>query len=302
VSLLGAGDVRRLLDETGAPARRSLGQNFVADPGTVRRIVAVADLPAGSPVLEVGPGLGSLTLALLEAGHPVLAIEQDDRLAELLPHTVAERTDPGAELEIVHGDALRVDLAGLLGDRRGPWALVANLPYNVAVPILLRVLAEMPQVNRLVVMVQAEVADRLVAEPGGRTIGVPTIKAGWFASARTLLRVGPEVFVPRPRVDSAVVGLTRRPQPDADRDLAFSLVERAYHQLRKMLRSTLGGLVPAEGFAAAAVDPTDRPERLSVEDWAALARSIGDVPDPDGPDPTDPTVTTDPTDPRHGAS
>jgi 16S rRNA (adenine1518-N6/adenine1519-N6)-dimethyltransferase len=284
VNLLGAGDVRRLLDEAGATARRSLGQNFVADPGTVRRIVGIADLPAGSPVLEVGPGLGSLTLALLEAGHPVLAVEQDDRLAELLPHTVAERADPDAELEVVHGDALRVDPEVLLGDRPGPWALVANLPYNVAVPILLRVLAEMPQVDRLVVMVQAEVADRLVAEPGGRTIGVPTIKAGWFASARTLLRVGPEVFVPRPRIDSAVVGLTRRPQPDADRDLAFSLVERAYHQRRKMLRSTLGAVVPAHAFDAAGVAPTDRPERLSVEDWAALARAIGD---PGGPDPTD---------------
>jgi len=274
VSLLGAGDVRRLLDEVGGTARRSLGQNFVADPGTVRRIVAVGELPAGSPVLEVGPGLGSLTLALLEAGHPVLAVEQDDRLAELLPQTVAERAGPSAELEVVCGDALRVDLGGLLVDRPGPWALVANLPYNVAVPILLRVLAEVPQVERLVVMVQAEVADRLVARPGGRTIGVPTVKAGWFASARTLLRVGPEVFVPRPRVDSAVVGLTRRPQPDADRDLAFSLVERAYHQRRKMLRSTLGGLVPIEAFSAAGVDPTDRPEQLGVDDWAGLARAL----------------------------
>jgi 16S rRNA (adenine1518-N6/adenine1519-N6)-dimethyltransferase len=282
VSLLGAGDVRRLLDEAGATARRSLGQNFVADPGTVRRIVGIAELPAGSPVLEVGPGLGSLTLALLEAGHPVLAVEQDDRLAELLPSTVAARTDPDAELEVVCGDALRLDLAELLGDRPGPWALVANLPYNVAVPILLRVLAEVPQVDRLVVMVQAEVADRLVARPGGRTIGVPTIKAGWFASARTLLRVGPEVFVPRPRVDSAVVGLTRRPQPDADRELVFSLVERAYHQRRKMLRSTLGGLVSAEAFAAAGVDPTDRPEQLSVEDWAGLGRALGAADEPIG--------------------
>ena len=275
MTLLGAGDVRRLLDEAGATARRSLGQNFVADPGTVRRIVAVADLPAGSPVLEVGPGLGSLTLALLEAGHPVLAVEQDERLADLLPRTVAERAGSSAELEVVCGDALRVDLTGLLAERPGPWALVANLPYNVAVPILLRVLADASQVDRLVVMVQAEVAERLVARPGGRTIGVPTIKAGWFASARTLLRVGPEVFVPRPRIDSAVVGLTRRPEPDADRDLAFSLVERAYHQRRKMLRSTLGGSVPPAAFEAAGVDPTDRPEQLSVEDWAGLARALG---------------------------
>ncbi len=281
--LLGAADVTELLDRAGAAARRSLGQNFVADPGTVRRVVALADLDPSTPVLEVGPGLGSLTLALVERGHPVLAVEEDRRLGELLPSTVADRADGPVRLDVVAGDALRVDLPGLLADRVGwgtRWAVVSNLPYNVAVPILLRVLAELPRVDTAVVMVQAEVADRLVASPGGRVIGVPTIKVGWFAEARILARVGPEVFIPRPRVDSAVVGLTRRAEPDADRSVAFGLVERAYSQRRKMLRSTLGQVVSPDAFRVAGVAPTERPERLGVGDWAALARAVVEPGDP----------------------
>lgn len=271
---LGAAEVRARLDELDHPARRSLGQNFVADPGVVRRIAAAAGVGPDTPVLEVGPGLGSLTIALAERGARVLAVEQDETFAAtLVPWLTDHGVAPG-RVEVVTGDVTRVDVADEL-DRRSDWGarwvVVANLPYNVAVPILLGLLERVDAVGSLVVMVQSEVADRLVATPGGRTIGVPTIKVGWYARARRLFGVDAAVFVPRPRVASAVVEIVRRPPPEADRSVAFELVDRAYGQRRKMLRSTIGDRVDPAGFAAAAVAPTARPEELGVDDWARLA-------------------------------
>ncbi|MFZ4518282.1 MAG: 16S rRNA (adenine(1518)-N(6)/adenine(1519)-N(6))-dimethyltransferase RsmA [Microthrixaceae bacterium] len=274
--MLGAAEVRELLDRAGLSAKRSLGQNFVADPNTVRRIARLAGVVPGVRVVEVGPGLGSLTLALLDAGaEEVVAVEKDHALASLLPHVLAAH-DPerAGRVRLVEADALGVSWTDLLGP--GPWVLVANLPYNVAVPVLLRVLATAPEVDHLVVMVQKEVADRLVATPGGRAIGVPTVKVAWYGTARTVAVVGPEVFVPRPRVDSAVVEVRRREPPrSGDPAPVFALVERAYRQRRKMLRATLGGVVDPAAFAAAGVEPTARPEELGVDDWVALAGAAG---------------------------
>lgn len=283
MSLLGAGEIRSLLEEHGLAARRSLGQNFVADPALVERIAALADVGPARPALEIGPGLGSLTLALAARGGTVLAVELDDGLASLLPETLERHLGAdAARVAVLHGDALRLDWPAVLADHGGAddtWTVVANLPYNVAVPVIIRLLARAPQVGRLVVMVQHEVADRLAAEPGGRTIGVPTIKIGWYASVRLLTTVPPEVFIPRPRVQSAVVSIDRRDPPSGTVDPAavFALVDRAYGQRRKMLRSTLGGAVPTEAFAAAGIDPTTRPEQLDVADWARLAEAVAAV-------------------------
>jgi 16S rRNA (adenine1518-N6/adenine1519-N6)-dimethyltransferase len=290
VSLLGAGEIRSLLEQHGLAARRSLGQNFVADPALVERIAALAEVGPDRPALEIGPGLGSLTLALAARGGRVLAVELDDGLAALLPETLERHLGDSAEhVTVRRGDALRLDWPTVLDEQGdGPggdtWTVVANLPYNVAVPVIIRLLSSAPQVGRLVVMVQHEVADRLAARPGGRTIGVPTIKVGWYASVRVLTTVPPEVFIPRPRVQSAVVSIDRRDPPShrVEPAAVFELVDRAYGQRRKMLRSTLGALVSTEAFAAAGIEPTTRPEQLDVADWARLAEAVAAV----GADPT----------------
>jgi 16S rRNA (adenine1518-N6/adenine1519-N6)-dimethyltransferase len=271
--MLGAGDITRLLEAHGLSARRSLGQNFVVDPSLVRRIVRESGVVAGSTVLEVGPGLGSLTLALVEAGALVVAVEKDPDLLPVLDEVLAGVTGAAEQVTVLAGDALDVDLRAHLGD--GPATMVANLPYNVAVPVVLGVLERVPSVDPLVVMVQREVADRIVAGPGGRTIGVPSVKVGWYGSARIVMTVPPEVFVPRPRVDSAVLRIDRRPPPPGvDRRRVFELVDTAYRQRRKMLRSSLAGRVPDAAWERAGVLPTERPERLDVERWARLAAAV----------------------------
>jgi 16S rRNA (adenine1518-N6/adenine1519-N6)-dimethyltransferase len=270
--VLGATEINELLERHGLAARKALGQNFVADPNMIERIVARSGVGEHDPVVEIGPGLGSLTLALADAAEQVLAIEKDPSLVPVLREVLAGRSvDNVTALE---GDALSLDWSATLGARRS-WHLVANLPYNVAVPIILTVLRSAPMVERLLVMVQREVAERLVATPGGRVVGIPSIKVAWFASAEIVATVPPEVFVPRPRVESALVSMRRRSSPDpaADPDEVFELVETAYRQRRKMLRSTLSKVIRPEEFAAAGVDPTTRPEQLGVAEWAALARA-----------------------------
>lgn len=268
--MLGARAIDELLERHGLGARRSLGQNFVADPQMIDRIVTLARVGAGDRVVEVGPGLGSLTLGLVASGAEVLALEKDATLLPALGEVLGDVAP--AAVRVVEGDALRVDWAELLDDQH-EWVLVANLPYNVAVPIVLSVLATAPMVRRALVMVQREVAERLVAGPGGRTVGIPSIKVAWYASARIVATVPPEVFVPRPRVTSALVELERRPPPSTEVATAdvFELVDLAYRQRRKMLRSTLGSRVDAAAFERAGVDPTERPEQLDVARWAALA-------------------------------
>lgn len=274
--MLGANEVAELLQRHGLDARRSLGQNFVADPNTVVRIARLARVGPGDRVVEIGPGLGSLTLALADTGADVVAVEKDASLLPVLREVLDQRGV--TSVRVVHGDALEVDWPTLLGED-GPWTLVANLPYNVAVPIVMAVLERAEAVEHMVVMVQREVAERLAASPGGRTVGVPSIRVAWYAEAEVLGTVSPEVFIPRPRVTSALVGLTRRPPPadDVDPDDVFDLVGAAYRQRRKMLRSTLGRRIPDAAFAVAGIEPTARPEELSVQQWAALARAVRDA-------------------------
>jgi 16S rRNA (adenine1518-N6/adenine1519-N6)-dimethyltransferase len=276
-ALLGPADIRTLAASLGVRPTKTLGQNFLHDANTIRRIVRTADLAPGEVVLEVGPGLGSLTLGLLGAGHPVIAIEIDPVLAAALPVTVNERAS-GATLHVVRADALRV--AELPGP--APTALVANLPYNVAVPVVLHLLESVPSLRAGLVLVQAEVADRLVAPPGSRTYGVPSVKAAWYAAATRAGAIGRHVFWPEPNIDSGLVRLVRREPPatSASRTEVFAVVDAAFAQRRKMLRSALAGWAGSGANAearllAAGIDPTARGETLDVTAFARLAEQSG---------------------------
>ncbi|HEV7452250.1 MAG TPA: 16S rRNA (adenine(1518)-N(6)/adenine(1519)-N(6))-dimethyltransferase RsmA [Pseudonocardiaceae bacterium] len=280
IALLGPADLRKLADRLGLRPTKRLGQNFVHDANTVRRIVAAADLTAADVVLEVGPGLGSLTLALLGAVDRVLAVEVDPLLAAALPATVADRArDRVSALRVLTADALQVRRAEIVEAAGGvhPTALVANLPYNVGVPVLLHLLAELPSLRRGLVMVQAEVADRLAAPPGTRCYGVPSVKAAWFAEVRRAGPVPRGVFWPVPNVDSGLVAFTRRPAPSTvPADVVFALIDAAFAQRRKTLRAALAGWAGSAAAAehvlrAAGVDPAARGEQLTVGDYARIA-------------------------------
>ena len=266
--------LRALLAAHGLEPSRALGQNFVADPNTVRRIVRLADLAPGARVVEIGAGLGSLTLALLEAGAAVTAVELDRHLVPILREVV----EP-AGATVVQADAMTLDWPALLGppDPVHPWVLVANLPYNIATPLVLDLLAGVPQIGRMLVMVQLEVGERLAAGPGTRTYGIPSVKLAWWAEARVVGKVSPSVFVPPPRVESALVEVRRRAPDgdDAERQAVFALVEAGFQQRRKMLRRSLAGVLAPEAFAAAGVRPEARAEELSLADWRRLARAHG---------------------------
>ena len=272
--LLGASDIRRLATALGVAPTKSLGQNFVHDANTVRRIVRVADVAAGDAVLEVGPGLGSLTLGLLEAGARVTAVEIDARLAAGLAATVAARLPDAADrLHVIHGDAMRVAVPD------APARLVANLPYNVAVPILLRLLADLPSLRAGVVMVQAEVGERLAAPPGSKVYGSPSVKAAWYGTCTLAGTVPRGVFWPVPNVDSVLVRFTRSAEVRGDEALrldVFRLVDAAFVQRRKTLRQSLAPVLGGASAAAAvleraSVDPGLRGEVLDVERFVAIA-------------------------------
>jgi 16S rRNA (adenine1518-N6/adenine1519-N6)-dimethyltransferase len=271
--LLTAPDVRELAARLGLRPTKSLGQNFVIDPNTVRRLVRTAGVGEDDVVVEVGPGLGSLTLGLLPAVSRVVAVEIDPVLAAELPRTVEARLPSYADrLQVLEQDALRLtDVPG-----PPPTAFVANLPYNVAVPVLLRLLENLPSLRTGLVMVQAEVADRLAAPPGSKTYGVPSVKAAWYADVRRAGAVGRNVFWPAPHVDSGLVAFTRRPTPEGDRAAVFALVDAAFAQRRKTLRAALSGWAGSPDEAerrlrAAGLDPSSRGEVLSVEEFARLA-------------------------------
>jgi 16S rRNA (adenine1518-N6/adenine1519-N6)-dimethyltransferase len=276
MALLGPADVRDLAATLDLQPTKKLGQNFVVDANTVRKIVRTAGVEAGDRVLEVGPGLGSLTLGLLEAGADVTAVELDGRLAELLPHTVAERQpDAAARLRVMHDDALRVTVPG------APIRLVANLPYNVSVPVLLHLLATLPSLQSVLVMVQAEVGQRIAAAPGSKVYGSPSAKAAWYGSWSTAGTISRQVFWPVPNVDSILVAYRRADAPlgtAAERDATFALVDAAFGQRRKMLRqslgSSLGGAAEASArLEAAGIDPTARGEQLAIDDFLRLVRA-----------------------------
>ena len=272
-SLLGAADVRRIAEELDVRPTKKWGQNFVIDPNTVRRIVRVADVAPSDVVLEIGPGIGSLTLALLETGARVVAVEIDPRLAQRLPRTVAEfAPDAVDRLDVICADAMDVSTLPV-----EPTAVVANLPYNVAVPVVLHLLATFPSIEKILVMVQREVADRLCAEPGSRTYGVPSVKARWFGHVHYAGDVGRNVFWPAPNVDSGLVSIVRGAEPaGVDRIEVFSIVDAAFAQRRKQLRSALSARFPGRVdsvLASAGVDPSVRGEQLDVSDFIAIARA-----------------------------
>ncbi|MDT0203755.1 16S rRNA (adenine(1518)-N(6)/adenine(1519)-N(6))-dimethyltransferase RsmA [Nocardioides sp. AE5] len=279
--LLGPAEVRSLADRLDLRPTKQKGQNFVIDANTCRRIVRESGIGADDVVLEIGPGLGSLTLALLEVARRVVAVEIDDKLAGALPDTIADFA-PGqaASFRVVHADALRIDA---LPDPQ-PTALVANLPYNVSVPVLLHMMALLPTLERGLVMVQAEVADRLAAAPGSRVYGVPSLKAAWFADVRRAGAIGRNVFWPAPNVDSGLVGWTRREPPatSATREQVFAVIDAAFAQRRKTLRATLRPLAgsseaAAQVLRAAGVDPMARGEVLGIVEFTRIAEQLAAI-------------------------
>ncbi|MGC4152728.1 MAG: 16S rRNA (adenine(1518)-N(6)/adenine(1519)-N(6))-dimethyltransferase RsmA [Propionicimonas sp.] len=276
--LLDPRTVRELAAELDLRPTKQRGQNFVHDANTVRRIVAAAGVGPADVVLEIGPGLGSLTLGLLEAGCQVVAVEIESSLAARLPRTATERLPERAgALRTIEADALDIDV---LPDPQ-PTAVVANLPYNVSVPVLLHVLARFPSLRSGLVMVQSEVADRLVAPPGSKVYGVPSAKLAWYADARRVGSVPPTVFWPVPNVDSGLVSFTRREPPatTATREQVFTVIDGAFAQRRKMLRGALSGLfgssqAASDALAAAGVDPQARGEVLGIGDFVKVAEML----------------------------
>jgi len=265
-------DIAHLLSAHGLRPSRALGQNFVADPNTVRRMARLAGVGPGSRVLELGAGLGSLTLALAETGARVVAVETDRHVVPVLRSVV----EP-VGVEVVEGDAMTLDLAGLLEARGGgTWDLVANLPYNVATPLVLRVLEGVPAVARLLVMVQREVGERLAAGPGEPAYGAVSVRIAYFARARVVGRVPATVFVPRPKVESVLVAMERLAAPAVDPSVVSyerlaSVVRAGFGQRRKMLRRSLAGVVDPAAFDRAGVRPDARAEELGVQEWGRLA-------------------------------
>lgn len=264
----GGDSVRRLLDDWGVEPNRRFGQNFVTDPNTIRRIVELSGVGPGDPVVEIGPGTGSLTEVLLGAGASVTAVEIDHGLARLLRHRFPE-------LRLIEADALTVDWTELLAPAPR-WCLVANLPYNLAATIVVDVLERAHAVDRLLVMVQKEVGDRLCAAPGTRGAGILSVAVALTGSARVVGAVPPTVFLPRPHVDSVLVEVRRRlPLVEADPVEILALARRAFGQRRKMLRRSLGDVVTADSFASSGVESTARPEELSLAEWDRLTVAVG---------------------------
>lgn len=262
-------DIGRLLERHGLQPSRALGQNFVTDPNTVARIVRLAQVQPGDPVVEIGPGLGSLSVALVDAGARLVAIEVDRYLIPALTEVLS-----GTSAQVVNADARHLDWQPLLA-AAPRWKVVANLPYNIATPLVLDLLDSRPELASYLVMVQREVGERLAAAPGSRTYGIPSVRVAYWGSAEVVGRVPAAVFHPRPRVDSVLVRIERRPSPTvtADPGPLFDLVRAGFGQRRKMLRRSLAGRVPSTAFEQAGVEATARAEDLSVQQWAALSEA-----------------------------
>lgn len=273
--LLGAADIRRIAAEEGITPTKKFGQNFVIDPGTVRKIVAAAGVQAGDTVMEVGPGLGSLTLAILQTGAHLTAVEIDPQLANRLPHTVEEfMPDAAHRFNVILKDALTInadDVPQLATAQK--FTLVANLPYNVATPILLTLLEKFSNLQHFLVMVQKEVADRLCAQPGNKVYGTPSVKLAWYGKSQRAGLIGRNVFWPAPNVDSALVSFTRdsvSKGSNCEREGVFALIDAGFQQRRKTLHAALKHKVPEEAYKKAGIDPTRRGETLTCEEFIAL--------------------------------
>ena len=279
MTLLGAAQIRELAAKLDLKPSKSLGQNFVIDSNVCTKIVRTAGVTADDIALEIGPGLGSLTLAMLEIAKSVVAVEIDPRLAQQLPLTVAEHFEHPENLTVINKDALAVNDLPMQ-----PTVLVANLPYNVSVPVLLHLLEKFPSIRTGVVMVQAEVADRLAAKPGGKEYGIPSVKAAWWADVKNVGTVSRSIFWPAPNVDSKLVGFTRRETAGSEdmREKVFTIIDAAFAQRRKMLRSALSSLYGSSSAAEAilidaGIDPTLRGEALQVESFCKIAAVAPDI-------------------------
>lgn len=261
-------EITQLLERHGVSPSRALGQNFLADPNTVRRIVRLAAVGPETNVIEIGPGVGSMTVELADTGANVLAVELDRHLLPILQETVAP-----LGVRVVHADAREVDWSELLGELH--WQLVANLPYNVATSLVLDLLEKAPAIDSMLVMVQKEVGERLAASPGSGAWGIPSVKLALDAEAEIVASIPPTVFVPKPKVDSVMVRITRVDRDfSGDRDRLMTLVRTAFNQRRKMLRRSLNGVVTAEQFAQSGISEQSRPEELSLPQWVALYEAV----------------------------
>ena len=271
--MLSRPDVNQLLADHGLAPRRELGQNFVADPNTVRRIARIANVGPGDHVVEIGAGLGSLTLALAETGATVLAVEVDRGVVPVLRDVLADQ----ANVTVIEADALTLDWDEVLAGHDA-WTLVANLPYNIATPLVCDLLDGVPAIHRMLVMVQREVAERFCAPARSDAYGAVSVKIAYWAQARIAGIVPASVFVPRPNVESALAEIVRRPAPAvaADREAMFHLIRTAFGHRRKMLRRSLAGVVAAETFERAGIDAQRRPEELDVVEWGALTEAWAD--------------------------
>jgi 16S rRNA (adenine1518-N6/adenine1519-N6)-dimethyltransferase len=279
MTLLGAAQIRELAAQLDLKPSKSLGQNFVIDSNVCTKIVRTAGVTSDDIALEIGPGLGSLTLAMLEVAQSVIAVEIDPRLAQQLPITVAQHFTHPENLTVINKDALAVNELPV-----APTVLVANLPYNVSVPVLLHLLEKFPTLRTGVVMVQAEVADRLAAKPGGKEYGIPSVKAAWWADVKNVGTVSRSIFWPAPNVDSKLVGFTRRETAGSEesREKVFTIIDTAFAQRRKMLRSALSSLYGSSSAAEAilikaGIDPTLRGEALQVESFCKIAAVAPDI-------------------------
>jgi 16S rRNA (adenine1518-N6/adenine1519-N6)-dimethyltransferase len=279
MTLLGAAQIRELAAQLDLKPSKSLGQNFVIDSNVCTKIVRTAGVTSDDIALEIGPGLGSLTLAMLEIAKSVVAVEIDSRLAHQLPITVAQHFEHPENLTVINKDALAVNELPV-----EPTVLVANLPYNVSVPVLLHLLEKFPTIRTGVVMVQAEVADRLAAKPGGKEYGIPSVKAAWWADVKNVGTVSRSIFWPAPNVDSKLVGFTRRETAGSEESRAkvFTIIDAAFAQRRKMLRSALSSLYGSSSAAEAilikaGIDPTLRGEALQVESFCKIAAVAPDI-------------------------
>ena len=267
-------EVKNLLLKYEIHPKKSLGQNFVVEPNTIRQIIKLADLDPADFVIEVGSGLGSLTLALLESCEHVTAVEVDDVLVKILKETTGDQT--GNKLRIIHADVMTLDLKQVLEERSNHWNLVANLPYNIAVPMICDFLEKAPLISKMTVMVQREVAERMIAKVGDKAYGLPSVKIEYFAEAKIIADIPPTVFIPKPRVESSIVQIVRRDNPiiSEDYEILFSLIKSAFRHRRKMLRSSLKGILCTDDFTATEIDPTKRAENLTLKEWELLTKQI----------------------------
>jgi 16S rRNA (adenine1518-N6/adenine1519-N6)-dimethyltransferase len=267
-------EVKNLLLKYEIHPKKSLGQNFVVEPNTIRQIIKLADLDSADFVIEVGSGLGSLTLALLESCEHVTAVEVDDVLVNILKEVTGEQTEN--KLRIIHEDVMKLNLKQVLEEKSNHWNLVANLPYNIAVPMICDFLEKAPLISKMTVMVQREVAERMVAKAGEKAYGVPSVKIEYFAEAKIIADIPPTVFIPKPRVESSIVQIVRHENPiiSEDYEVLFSLIKSAFRHRRKMLRSSLKGILSTDDFAATEIDPTKRAENLTLKEWELLTKQI----------------------------